>query len=167
MENLTIYNCEIVFGICVIIHNFEESLSLSNWVSKYSKVWFIPNQNAYFIATNFVSLVICGAISWQIIDNQSLLPISILSGFTLAMVVNAFVPHLLQSLTTRTYMPGLATGIFLNAPSGLLLLSKIRETLGYSIVKLILNAIPFALLLAIIAFGGLTLFHKIIPPKAE
>ena len=112
MENLTIYNCEIVFGICVIIHNFEESLSLSNWVSKYSKVWFIPNQNAYFIATNFVSLVICGAISWQIIDNQSLLPISILSGFTLAMVVNAFVPHLLQSLTTRTYMPGLATGIF-------------------------------------------------------
>jgi hypothetical protein len=111
-----------LFAGAVTAHNVEEVILLPDWSHSAGR-WHRPVAPADFrfaVVVLTLFLYVCVGMSrtgdrvWDYI----------LCGYALAMVLNAFVPHLAATLVMRRYMPGTATAIGLVLPSGILLLHQ-------------------------------------------
>lgn len=157
----------ICFGIGVTLHNLEEAVYWPRWVSSNLRLFFEPNRKIYWILTSLISVVIWIPIVGVCLSRpQAGRFQNVLSGFALAVAVNAVFPHLALSLAKRSYAPGTATGMLLNLPLGVLL---IREQLAAaataSSAYLWRNAVLYALLLAVGAYGCLFAAHAIVAAR--
>src|ERR1019366_6082959 len=85
-----------------------------------------------------------------------------LSGFALAMAINAVLPHLVVSLVKHSYSPGVGTGMLFNLPLGVLLIHEQLSDRTISPVEVWRAAVLYALLLAVGAFGSLYGAHAIL-----
>jgi hypothetical protein len=155
----------ILFGIGVTLHNLEEAVFLARWGRAHLKLWFVPNPKIYWIATSLVSVVI-----WIPIVGVCILPENThfqhaLSGFALAMAINAVLPHLVISVVKHSYSPGTGSGMLLNLPIGVLLIYEQLSVHATSPVDIWRRAVPYAVLLGVGAFGGLYGAHAIIARK--
>jgi hypothetical protein len=88
---------------------------------------------------------------------------SVLSGFALAMAINAVLPHLVISLVKHSYMPG--TGMLFNLPLGVLLIHGQLSAHATSHAEVWRDAVLYALLLAVGAFGSLHGAHAILAAR--
>jgi Na+(H+)/acetate symporter ActP len=88
-----------------------------------------------------------------------------LSGFALAMAMNAVLPHLMISLVKRSYSPGVGTGMLFNLPLGVLLIHEQLSDRAVSPVEFWRAAVFYALLLAVGAFGSLYGAHAILAAR--
>jgi len=155
----------ILFGVSVTLHNLEEALFLVGWSRTHLKLWFTPDPKIYEVLTSLVSLVIWIPIVGVWVWPQNVRLQAALAGFALAMAVNAVFPHLLLSVATRSYSPGAGTGVLLNLPLGTWL---IREQLNtHMVVDIWRQAVPFAVLLAVGAYGSLLATHVIVARKRQ
>src|ERR1019366_9507876 len=84
-----------------------------------------------------------------------------LSGFALAMAINAVLPHFMISLVKHSYSPGVGTGMLFNLPLGVLLIHEQLSDRSISPVEFWRAAVLYALLLAAGAFGSLYGAHAI------
>lgn len=155
----------ILFGVGVTLHNLEEAIYLPAWLRSNITLVFEPNKQIYRIVTSLVSVVI-----WVPIVGVCLWPEgsrfqSVLSGFALAMAINAVLPHLAWSLLKRSYSPGTATGMLFNLPLGVLLIRGQLSTATTSYASVWRDAALYALLLAVGAFGCLYGFHAILAAR--
>lgn len=154
----------ILFGIGVTLHNLEEAVCWPRWARSNLRLFFEPNRKIYWILTSFVSIVI-----WIPIVGVCVLPEasqfqSVLSGFALAVAVNAVFPHLALSLARHSYAPGTGTGMLLNLPLGVLL---IRGQLAVTASNACFwrSAVLYALLSAVGTFGCLYGAHAILAAR--
>ena len=151
----------ILFGIGVTLHNLEEAMFLVDWSRSQLRLWFEPNPKIYWVLTSLVSVVIWIPVVGVCVSKESASFQSALSGFALAMAINAVLPHLVISLVTHSYSPGVGTGMLFNLPLGALLIHGQLSERAISPVEFWRSAVLYALLLAVGAFGSLYGAHAI------
>jgi hypothetical protein len=149
-----------LFGVSVTLHNLEEALFLVRWSRAHLKLWFTPDPKIYWVLTSLVSVVIWIPIVGICVWPQNERFHSALAGFALAMAVNALVPHLLVSVATHSYSPGTGTAMLLNLPLGVWLIHE--QLTAHVLVDVWRQAVPYAVLLALGAFGSLFGAHAIL-----
>lgn len=155
----------ILFGIGVALHNLEEAVYLVNWASSHVKLWFEPNRKIYWAVTLSATLVIWIPIVGVCVSKDSDQFRSVLSGFALAMAINAVLPHLVISLVKHSYSPGAGTGMLFNLPLGILLIHGQLSAHASSPAEVWRKAVVYALLLAIGVFGSLFGAHAILAAR--
>lgn len=112
----------ILFGIGVTLHNLEEALNGPRWMREHRMPLFEPNGAIYWALTSLVSAVIWVAVLGVWLEPWNSEFQNVLTGFALAMALNAVFPHLAMSLARRSYVPGTASGVLLNLPLGIALM---------------------------------------------
>lgn len=150
------------FAVGVIIHNLEEAAFLVPWIIRHvPRLWVEPNRRIYTVLTSAVSVVISatavGVIVWP--GNRQLL--YALSGFAIAMSINAVFPHMAACFLTRSYSPGTASGILLNLPFGLWLVYREMSRCRLTWSDIWRHSLDYTLGLGLFAFGGLYLAHAL------
>lgn len=123
-------NLEWIFPIVVTLHNAEESLWLPGW-SRSAGRWHDPVAPGVFrfavILLTILAFVVTG-LSFR--SGRETVWTYLTFGYMAAMLANVLVPHIAASIAMRSYMPGLATGVFLNLPLlSLLMVLALRQ--GY------------------------------------
>jgi len=155
----------ILFGLGVTLHNLEEAMYLASWTRSHLTPLFAPNPKIYWVITSFVSVVIWVPIVGVLVSPGSSYFQTVLSGFALAMAINAVLPHLVISLVKHSYSPGAGTGLLFNLPLGVMLIRRQLSAHATSHAEVWRDAALYALLLAVIAFGSLYGAHAIFARK--
>jgi hypothetical protein len=155
----------ILFGIGVTLHNLEEAMYLVSWARSHLKLWFEPNPKIYWALTSLVSVVIWIPIVGVCVSKESTHFQSALTGFALAMAINAVLPHLAISLVKHSYSPGVGTGMLFNLPLGVLLIRAQLSAHAIPRVDFWRGAVLYALLLAGGTFGSLYGAHAILAAR--
>jgi Na+(H+)/acetate symporter ActP len=151
----------VLFGIGVTLHNLEEAMFLADWSRTHLKLRFEPNQRIYWVLTSLVSFVVWIPVVGVCVSKERSSFDDALSGFALAMAINAVLPHLLISLVKHSYSPGVGTGMLFNLPLGILLIHERLSDRAISPVEFWRTAALYALPLAAGAFGSLYGAHAI------
>jgi len=155
----------ILFGTGVTLHNLEEALFLPGWTRSHLKLRFEPNPGIYWVLTSLVSFVIWIPVVGLCVSEESSSFQDALSGFALAMAINAVLPHFIISLVKRSWSPGVGTGMLFNLPLGVLLIHDQLQNRAISPVEVWRAAILYALLLTVGAFGSLFGAHAILAAR--
>ncbi|WP_321477569.1 HXXEE domain-containing protein [uncultured Paludibaculum sp.] len=155
----------VLFGIGVTLHNLEEAMYLVRWARSHLKLRFEPNPKIYWVLTSLVSVMIWIPIVGVCVSKESPHFQSALSGFALAMAINAVLPHLVISLVKHSYSPGAGTGMLFNLPLGVLLIHAQLSAHSISRVGVWREAVLYALLLAVGTFGSLYGAHAILAAR--
>ena len=92
----------ILFGIGVTLHNLEEAMFLVDWSRSHLKLRFEPNPKIYWVLTSLVTVVIWIPVVGVCVAKESSSFQNALSGFALAMVINAVLPHFMISLVKHS-----------------------------------------------------------------
>lgn len=155
----------ILFGIGVTLHNLEEAIFLVAWARADVRLWFEPNPKIYWALTSLVSVVVWIPVVGICISKENSHFQSALSGFALAMAVNAVLPHFVISLVKHSYSPGMGTAMLFNLPLGVLLIHG--QLRGHAIppAEVWRAAVLYALLLAVGSFGLLYGAHAILATR--
>jgi hypothetical protein len=100
----------------ITLHNLEEAIWLPA-CSQTSGRWFRPVTPEVFRFAAATLAIFAYFLAWMTIRSgrQSLWAYATL-GYMVAVIINAVAPHLVLSIASRRYMPGVATGLFLNVP---------------------------------------------------
>jgi hypothetical protein len=147
----------LLFATAVTLHDIEEALFLPAWIRTHLKVRFKPNPRAYWIVTSLVSIIVWIAALGPATPSFHLA----LSGFALAMAINAFVPHLMASAIKRSYSPGTATAVFLNLPLAVMVIGVESKSGLASPVSFWLETVGYAALLGVVSLGSLYAMHAV------
>lgn len=152
----------LLFALGVTAHNLEEAVFLPAWARDHLRLWFEPNSMIYWMLGSLVSVIVwlaaLGVMIWPGDPNFRFA----LAGFALAMAVNAVFPHLALSIATRSYMPGVGTGLLLTLPLGGLVIGDLVSSGTLSLSALWPQPLAYAVALGIGAFGGLSLAHALV-----
>ncbi|MCU1314457.1 MAG: hypothetical protein JWM54_2214 [Acidobacteriaceae bacterium] len=107
-----------LFSLGVLLHNAEEALYLPAW-SSHAGRWYkaIPAWEFRFAAA-ILSAIFIGITAAASLSSSGSIAAYVMAGYALAMVLNAFVPHVLATVLMRRYMPGTATALLFNLPLG-------------------------------------------------
>jgi len=151
----------ILFGIGVTLHNLEEAMYLVSWARSHLKLRFAPNPRIYWVLTSLVSVVIWIPVIGVCVSKENTNFRSALSGFALAMAINAVLPHFWISMVKHSYSPGTGTGLLFNLPLGVLLVHAQLSAHAISRVDVWRESALYALLLAVGTFGSLYAAHAI------
>jgi len=121
---------EWLFPILVTLHNSEEAIWLPGWW-KRTGLRRVPVAPRVFRFAAVVLTFLAYAITWlSVRAGQQSLWTYLVFGCIAATLVNVLVPHLAATIATRSYVPGVATAVFLNLPVlTLLVVDALRE--GY------------------------------------
>lgn len=105
-----------LFPVVVSVHNLEEAILFPSW-SRNTHLWSTPVENNEFIFAIFILTILAYLSTYlnSISKNNSILS-NIFYGYCMSMLLNAIFPHTIYSLITRSYMPGLISGLLLNVP---------------------------------------------------
>jgi len=127
---MSFQNLQWLFPIVIAFHNAEEALWLPGW-SQRSGRWHRPVEPGVFRFAVAVLTVLAFAATWMSASSgRQTVWTYLFFGYMVAMLANAFVPHIAASVATRSYMPGVVTAVILNLPVlFLLVVLALRE--GY------------------------------------
>ena len=134
---------------------------LADWTPSHLKLRFEPNPKIYWVLTSLVSVAIWIPVVGVCASKESSHFQNALSGFALAMAINAVLPHLAISLVKHSYSPGAGTGMLFNLPLSVLLIHEQLSDRAVSPVEFWKAAVLWALVLAAGAFGSLYGAHAI------
>lgn len=117
-----------MFTIGVLLHNAEEAMFLPSWSTRAGK-WYPPvSAVAFRVAVGVLSAIFIAITVASSLSPARSIGAYLMAGYVLAMVLNVFLPHVSAPIFTRKYMPGTATGLFLNLPLGALYLQQAFST---------------------------------------
>ena len=121
-------NLQWIFPIVITLHNAEEAIWFPGW-SKRAGRWHAPVAPGVFRFAAAVLTALAFAVTWLSARSGKQTVWAYLAfGYMVAMLANALIPHIVVSVATRTYMPGVATAAALNLPAlSLLLALALRE----------------------------------------
>ncbi|PWV98998.1 uncharacterized protein with HXXEE motif [Hoeflea marina] len=152
----------LIFVGAVAAHNLEEAIWLPDW-SRRRGQRLRPVQDAPFRLAVIVFTLLAGLCAWL---PRTELPGSAypVSGYALAMLINALVPHLAFTVVDRRYMPGTAIAMLLVAPAAIALLMsafrKGRVTIASFLVTGPLVALALAGLIPLLIAAGSRLVRQ-------
>ncbi len=105
-----------LFPLAITIHNIEEALRLPEWSARAAR--FHKPVGAFEFRFAVIVLTLLGYLITLLsfLHGANSVATGLLCAYCLAMLLNAFVPHLAATVALRRYAPGLATGLFVNVP---------------------------------------------------
>lgn len=137
----------IFFCLAITLHNLEEAL----WLPQWSQIGFFiqkpvtPNEFhfavliitslAYLITFLYLSFPDANLLKWAFI------------GFLGSMIFNAIFPHLIATIFSKTYAPGLVTALLLNIPINTVILYKLQTSKHITIKEVLISTIVVGILL--------------------
>lgn len=107
-----------LFTCGVLAHNAEEARHLPAWSARTGRFRRPISAPVFRRAAVLLSLLFLAITVAASLAPPGGLAAYLMASYALAMVLNALVPHVAVSVLTRSYMPGLATGVLLNIPLG-------------------------------------------------
>jgi hypothetical protein len=149
---------ELLFLLGFSLHNLEEALWLPQWSRHARKYHKEVTRNEFAFAVIIVT-VIGYLLTFQyfIFAPSSSLSRYVYLGFILMMVANVIFPHLIATLLLKKYAPGTITGILLNAPIGIYILTRgingTDELIFVIVAGVILAIIFLALIIQLFRIG--------------
>jgi Protein of unknown function with HXXEE motif len=157
---MKLHSLSALFVGAVLLHNLEEAIWLPEW-SQAGGAWHQPVTPAVFgFSVAVLSLLLVFLAWWSWRSGPQSPGTYLYAGYVFAMVANAAVPHLAETVWAGTYMPGTATAVLLNAPLGVWLLLRLHASHRVSLRRMcwvgplvaagLLASIPFLFLI-----GGL------------
>lgn len=107
-----------LFTLGVLAHNTEEALFLPAWSLRAGRFHRPVTAPAFRAAAVLLSLLFVAITLASSLAGPDGFAAYLMTGYALAMVLNAFLPHVSVSLLMRRYMPGTATALSFNLPLG-------------------------------------------------
>lgn len=144
---------ELLFLMGFTLHNIEEGIWLPAWSRHAGKYHKEVSGNEFRFAVIAVT-----ALGYLFTFQYFIFPHSFFSrhlylAFILMMTINVIFPHLAATLILKRYAPGLLTGVMLNAPIGIYILSQKISSAGellYTILFTVILAVIFIILIKIL-----------------
>jgi len=120
--------------IAIALHNLEEALWLPAWSHSRAGRWHhtvgeFPFRFAVFILTA-VAIIIA---IWARLGGQNGLGFYLLGACALGQGLNVFLPHAAATIFTRSYAPGLGSGLFLVLPASIAFLTNAFSRPGFDL----------------------------------
>jgi hypothetical protein len=130
LTEMSFQQLEWLFPLVITLHNAEEALWFPGW-SKRAGRWHRPVAPGVFrfavVILTALAFVVTGL---SISTGRETVWTYLVFGSMAVTLANVLIPHILASVATRSYMPGLATGVALNLPVlSLLVVLAVRQ--GY------------------------------------
>ena len=142
---LDIKHLVLILAITETLHNTEEAIWFPSWSSTLSFWQPAVGELEFRIAIILVTLLFYGAIYYSM-TNVTQFSSYIFSGIVTLILFNVFFPHLLGTIMTGEFVPGVATGVLLNIPITVLLLWKGLKEKRISWKTMMIGGIGFGLL---------------------
>ena len=140
----------LLFCLSITVHNIEEALFLPAWTINNSPITI---SNMTFLITVIIVTIIgyTSAIFYTLKSGDTIKYIFI--GYVGAMWINAFLPHILFSLLSLSYMPGTISAVLILIPIHTFIIAKFIFVDKVKIDKIIYaSAICGGGLICLIAF---------------
>ena len=125
---MTLSTVGALFVVGVLIHNAEEAFFLPAWSARAKKWHPVVAPRHFAFAVLALSALLLACAVGALVAGPGSVWAYLFSGYVFAMVANAVLPHFAATLATRSYMPGMATGLLLNAPLGAWFLTQAVES---------------------------------------
>jgi hypothetical protein len=144
-----------LFALGAVAHNAEEAMLFPAWSVRFGR-WYasVSSERFRFAAIILSALGLLAALFASLGGAQSA-GAYFISGYALAMALNAFVPHIAATVALRVYVPGAATALLFNLPLGSWLVyrsliegyvdPKVFAIVGPAIVLCMLASLPLLL----------------------
>lgn len=146
-QKIDIKHLVLILAVTETLHNTEEAIWFPSGSSTLS-IWQ-PSVGVleFRIAIILLTFLFYGVMYYSMTyDTQ--FSSYIFSGMVTMILFNVFVPHLLGTIITGEFVPGVATGILLNIPITVLLLWKVLKEKRISWKTIMIGGIGFGLLTA-------------------
>lgn len=109
--------------IAIALHNVEEAIWLPGWSQEGAgRGYQSVGPQSFRFAVSILTLIAFLLAVWTHIRGYGSLGHYLLLAYALGQSVNVFVPHVFATIATRTYMPGLLSGILFVLPAANVLL---------------------------------------------
>jgi len=106
------------FPLAVAIHNLEEAIWLPGWSAERAGRWHGPVSAAAFrFAVSVLTALVFVIAGWAEAGGVGSVGHYLLVAYAVAQALNVAFPHAVAAVVTRTYAPGLLTGLFLVLPA--------------------------------------------------
>jgi len=155
---------ELLFILGFTLHNIEEAIWLPGWSKHAGRYHREVSENEFRFAVIVVTAM-GYLITFQYFLFSHVYPVSkyIFLGFVLMMVLNVIFPHIAASIVLKRYAPGTITGVLLNWPMGIYILSegiKERSDPGYIIIAALIITAVFLFMIKLLFKAGGRLFDN-------
>ncbi|MEL3974409.1 HXXEE domain-containing protein [Rossellomorea oryzaecorticis] len=137
----------IFFCLAITLHNVEEALWLPQWSQISSSIQKPVTTNEFHFAVLIIT-AIAYLISFLFVafPKTPLLKRAFI-GFLGSMMINAIFPHLIASIMTKMYAPGLATGVLLIIPVNTVILYRLHTLNLITIKEILISTVVVGILL--------------------
>lgn len=132
-----------ILAISETIHNFEEAIWLPEW-SKAAGVWHPKVGATEFRIAVFLITVMFYVVIYYFSKNMNSTSTFLMGGALVIVLFNVLMPHLLATVLTLNYVPGVITGVLLNVPVTLYLLKRGLQEELFTVKKIVLSGVFFA-----------------------
>ena len=128
----------------ITIHNVEEALWLPAWSKSAARRWHPPvSVFAFRFAVVILTAVAITVAIFAQLGGHGTLGFYLLAAYAIGQSLNIFVPHLAAVIATRTYAPGLATGLFLVLPASGAFLMNALSSPNFDLRRLLVVSVVF------------------------
>jgi hypothetical protein len=116
-----------LFPVVVTLHNTEEAIWLPAW-SQRAGYWYSPVEQGVFRFAALVLVLLAFLVTYlSFRGGRQSIWTYLTFGYMVAMLANAFLPHIVASAVLRSYTPGLATALLNVAVLSPLLRLAVKE----------------------------------------
>src|SRR5688572_4600308 len=133
------------FTAAAVLHNVEEAWQLPAFVASHPGVYPSLPAGVFELGAAVLALGFVVATALAMRRGARDVAVCVFSGYVVAMVLNAFLPHLAATLWLRAYTPGVATGVLLVLPLGATLLRRLLASRWIE-AGMLLRSAPFVVL---------------------
>ena len=144
-----------IFALGAVAHNAEEALLFPAWSVRFGRWYASVSAEAFRVAAVIMSVLALLAALFASLGGAQSVGAYLISGYALAMALNALVPHIAATVALRVYAPGAVTALLFNLPLGGWLVyralvegyvdPKVFVWVGPAIVVCMLASIPLLL----------------------
>jgi len=153
---------ELLFILGFTLHNIEEAIWLPRWSKHAGRYHREVSVNEFRFAVIVVTAMgYLVAFQYFLFSHEFPFSKFIFLGFVLMMVLNVIFPHIAASIVLKRYAPGTITGVLLNWPMGMYILSEginDREGMIYTIIAALIITVVFLFIIKLLFKAGGRLF---------
>ncbi len=138
----------LIFPIVITIHNVEEAFWLPNWSKKSHNIRTKEVDDFEFRFAVVIITLLAYMITWGNLATYNSKIFSLMYvGFVGSMLINAIFPHLLVTLITRKYMPGVLTGVIINIPSLFFIINRVYTSGLLTLKEILISTVSMSIIL--------------------
>jgi hypothetical protein len=128
----------------IALHNLEEALWLPAWSHLRAGRWHRPiSEFPFRLAVVILTAAAVVIAVFAQMGGQGRLGFYLLAACALGQGLNVFLPHAAATILTRSYAPGLATGVFFVLPASIAFLTNAFSSPGFDLCRFFIVSAVF------------------------